>query len=419
MAQRTKVSILGLALAGARRTGLGGSERRSAPSGLRYAVIVAPVSQQQWSGPQDAPPPGAPQAGSTSYGAFGSPRGWPAPGTPTGGGYNQYPSPGFGRPPFGGGVPQYGPTPPMPAPRRRNPLRLVLLAVILVTLAALGGLVIRGLTSETSNFAYQNDDYQVPPPDTSPPPIPIPETYEQAEQWITQSTFYNQTAPAPVRCNSQPINVSTASDAQLKAHFEGLMECLVRVWEPPVTSAGFTIVRPTVTIYGEELTTKCGKSGVNAFYCTADQQVYYSNLLPEVLLPVRRNKWTADVVMAHEFGHALQARTGILISAHALGQNSGDEGTDLQYMRRLETQADCFSGMFVRAVSQSIGVQQQDEDGILEIYVAIGDDTLSGKSDVVGNHGLARSRRYWGTVGLTTSAVAPCNTFVAPSKLVR
>ena len=307
----------------------------------------------------------------------------------------------------------------MPAPRRRNPLRLVLLAVILVTLAALGGLVISGLTSEPSNFAYQNDDYQVPPPDTSPPPIPIPETYEQAEQWITQSTFYNQTAPAPVRCNSQPINVSTASDAQLKAHFEGLMECLVRVWEPPVTSAGFTIVRPTVTIYGEELTTKCGKSGVNAFYCTADQQVYYSNLLPEVLLPVRRNKWTADIVMAHEFGHALQARTGILISAHALGQNSGDEGTDLQYMRRLETQADCFSGMFVRAVSQSIGVQQQDEEGILEIYVAIGDDTLSGKSDVVGNHGLARSRRYWGTVGLTTSAVAPCNTFVAPSKLVR
>ena len=307
----------------------------------------------------------------------------------------------------------------MPAPRRRNPLRLVLLAVILVTLAALGGLVISGLTSEASNVAYQNEDYQVPPPDTSPPPIPIPETYEQAEQWITHSTFYNQTAPAPVRCNSQPINVSTASDAQLKAHFEGLMECLVRVWEPPVTSAGFTIVRPTVTIYGEELTTKCGKSGVNAFYCTADQQVYYSNLLPEVLQPVKRNKWTADVVMAHEFGHALQARTGILISAHALGQNSGDEGTDLQYMRRLETQADCFSGMFVRAVSQSIGVQQQDENGIVEIYVAIGDDTLTGKSDVVGNHGLARSRKYWGTVGLTTSAVAPCNTFIAPSKLVR
>ena len=36
-------------------------------------------------------------------------------------------------------------------------------------------------------MAYQNDDYQVPPPDKSPPPIPVPQTYEQAEQWITNN----------------------------------------------------------------------------------------------------------------------------------------------------------------------------------------------------------------------------------------
>src|SRR6185436_19937303 len=137
-----------------------------------------------------------------------------------------------------------------------------------------------------------------------------------------------------------------ATDAQLKAHFEGLMECLMRVWQPPVTAANWTLVRPSVTIYGEKITTKCGESGINAFYCSADQQVYYSNQLRTVLESASENKWTADVVMAHEFGHAIQGRTGILISAHALGQNSGDKATDLQYTRRLETQADCFSGMF-------------------------------------------------------------------------
>ena len=287
---------------------------------------------------------------------------------PTGGGYYQgYPPPGFGRHSFGGSVPQYGPTPPMPAPRRRNPLRLLLLVIIILGLATIVGLVVSGLTAESSTVAYQNDNYRVPPPDTRPPPIPMPETYEDAEQWITKSPFYNQMTPVPVRCNSQPINVTTASDAQLKAHFEGLMECLVRVWEPPVTNAGFIIVRPTVTIYGEELTTKCGKTGVNAFYCTADQQLYYSNLLPQALPAARSNKWTADIVMAHEFGHALQGRTGILVSAHALGQNSGDEATGLQYTRRLETQADCFSGMFIRAVSQSMGVEKQDLEGILAV----------------------------------------------------
>ena len=307
----------------------------------------------------------------------------------------------------------------MPGPRRRSPLRMLLGVMIIIGLIAVAGFAITGLNSEAPNVAYQNENYRVPPPERNPPPIPVPQTYGQAEQWITKSAFYSQTTPVPVRCDSQPINVSTASDAQLKSHFEGLMECLVRVWEPPITNAGFTIVRPTVTIYGEELTTKCGKSGVNAFYCSADQQVYYSNLLPEALPTVRRNKWTADIVMAHEFGHALQGRTGILISAAALGQDSGDKGTELQYTRRLETQADCFSGMFIRSVSQSIGVEQQDLDGILQIYVAIGDDELSGNPNIVGNHGLGRSREYWGNTGLSTSDVGKCNTFVVPSKFVR
>ena len=307
----------------------------------------------------------------------------------------------------------------MPAPRRRNPLRFVAFVTVIVALAALAGLVITGLGSGPSDAAYQNDEYQVPPPDKNPPPIPVPQTYDEAEQLITKNAFYAQNVPAPVRCNSEPINVTTASDAQLKSHFEGLMECLVRVWQPPVTNAGWIIVRPTVTIYGEEVTTKCGRSGINAFYCSADQQVYYSDLLPQALPTVKRSKWTADIVMAHEFGHALQARTAILISAHALGQESNSKGAELEYMRRLETQADCFSGMFLLAVADSIGVQQSDLDGIYQIYVAIGDDKLTGKPDVVGNHGLARSREYWGRTGLASSDVAKCNTFVVSSKHVR
>jgi predicted metalloprotease len=296
---------------------------------------------------------------------------------------------------------------------------MMLGVAIIVAIVALAGLAITSLSTESSSVAYQNDEYQVPPPDRNPPPIPVPQTYSQAEEWITNSAFYGQTTPAPVSCDSEPINVVTASDARLKSHFEGLMECLVRVWGPPVTAAGFIIVRPTVTIYGEELTTKCGTSGINAFYCTADQQVYYSNLLPRALPTVQRNRWTADIVMAHEFGHAVQGRTGILVSAHALGQESGQKGTELQFMRRLETQADCFSGMFIRAVSQSMGVQQEDLDGILAIYRAIGDDTLSGDPNIVGNHGLARSREYWGTMGLSTSEIEKCNTFVVSSRLVR
>jgi hypothetical protein len=357
-------------------------------------------------------------------GAPQSTHGWPPGGLPSP--YGQQRQGYFGRAPqgagFGGprlGQPYYAPG-RAPAPvRRRSPLRGLLMALMTVVLLAVGGLSLTNVTAPTSNASYENEDYRVPPPDQSPPPLPVPETYEEAEQWVVNSALYQQKVPSAVRCNAQPINVDTASDSQLKSHFESLMECLMRVWEPPLVAAGFQVVRPSVTIYGREITTKCGKTDVNAFYCSADQQVYFSNQLPNYVTIVKRNKWAADVVMAHEFGHAIQARTGILISGHALGQNSGSESTELELSRRLETQADCFAGMFTGAVSESLGIQQSDRAGIQETFVAVGDDTLSRNPSVVGNHGLGRSRSYWGTAGLDSSDVGTCNTFTAQRSLVR
>jgi hypothetical protein len=294
-----------------------------------------------------------------------------------------------------------------------------MMAAVVVGLVLMAGTVTSNVSSPPPSTTYENEDYRVPPPDQNPPPLPQPETYEEAETLLTDNPFYGQTTPTPVRCASSPINVATASDSQLKSHFEGLMECLVRVWQPPVSAAQFEVVRPTVTIYGREITTKCGKSGVNAFYCGADQQVYYSRLLDDSVPVVAQDKWAADVVMAHEFGHALQARTAILISSSALSQQSGSESTSLDFSRRLETQADCLSGMFIRAVQDSIGVQQSDIPGILDVYNAVGDDTLSGQRNIEGNHGLGRSREYWGEAGLGTNEVGRCNTYTAPARLVR
>lgn len=295
----------------------------------------------------------------------------------------------------------------------------LLLTMIVLAGLAMAGLVLAGTTSAPSETSYQNEDYDVPSPDRSPPPLPTPETYEEAEQIVTDSPFYAQTAPNPVRCDAQPINVASASDAELKSHFEAVMECSVRVWEPPITAAGLQIVRPSVTIYGSKMTTRCGTTGVNAFYCAADQQIYYSNRLPEGVPIVRRDRWAADVVIAHEFGHALQGRTGILISAKALGQNAGSEQTDLLYSRRLETQADCLAGMFLRSVGEALGIQAADRDGIEDTFAAVGDDSVSGDARIVGNHGLARSRVLWGTRGLDNSAIGTCNSFTVPASQVR
>ncbi len=150
--------------------------------------------------------------------------------------------------------------------------------IVLAIIASIG-LVATLIANPASQAAYQNDSYPVPQPDTNPPEIPQPKSYEEAKEMIEANPFYDEQAPIPVRCDEGPIDVTTASDPELEEHLNNLMECLVRVWQPPVTAAGWEIVRPSVTVYGEKVKTKCGETGVNASYCGADQQVYFSNQL--------------------------------------------------------------------------------------------------------------------------------------------
>jgi len=65
------------------------------------------------------------------------------------------------------------------------------------------------------------------------------------------------------------------------------------------------------------------------------------------------------------------------------------------WSRRGEMQADCLSGLFIRSVSQSAGLTQADLTNIAATARAVGDDTLSGKANIDGNHGLAADRQYW------------------------
>jgi predicted metalloprotease len=368
------------------------------------------MSQPQWrSAPPAAPPP--PWAG--------PPNQWGQ--QPQWGPRVQYaPTQQWSAPP--GYRPGYGPPGRPPAPRR-SPLGRLLLAVMGLSLLALLALVLASAVTggETRDGAYVNDDYQVPAPDLNPPPIPFPETFNQAEQWLTENAVYGEVTPAPVRCEVPAIDVARASDAALDAHFNDLVECLVRVWQPPLTAAGFQLPRPSVTIYTEQISTRCGSGRIprNAFYCPADQQIYWSNTLGDILAPFDESPRAGDQIMAHEFGHALQGRTGIIASSQGIRQNTSDKRAGLELGRRTELQADCFAGQFMRSVSTSLGLEQADVQRIQRDFFNSGDDVLSGDPNYVGDHGRGRSRQAWGSTGLGTDQVGQCNTFTAPADQVR
>ena len=288
--------------------------------------------------------------------------------------------------------------------------------MVSLAVVALGALVFISVFSGVGEESYQNEDYEVPEATKTIPEIPIPQSEDELVPWREDNAIYQQKVPVPVRCELPDLDMNNATDEQLDARLEANTACLMRVWVNPVTEAGFELYRPTVTVYGESIETQCGNSGVNAFYCGADQQLYFSNLLADSV-PALKEPYVTEMVMSHEFGHFLQGRTGIFAS-FALQSQQEDEATALELSRRAETQADCFAGLAVGSTMKSLELTDEDMAAIIEGFRAVGDDVLSGDPNVVGNHGHADSREFWGRTGIATDDIGECNTFVAPADQV-
>jgi predicted metalloprotease len=311
---------------------------------------------------------------------------------------------------------------PPQQPQPRNPLRTVLIALLAVCLVTGAAIVAVNMLKGGDNQVtgdYQNEGYQPPAADRNPDPVPVP-AKSAFTSTMEDNAFYAQTVPAPVRCEVSELKPTTASVSAKEKHLNALTACLMRVWDTSVQKAGYTLPRPTVTVYTSEVTTKCGKSDdKNAFYCAADQQIYFADDILEILpTDLASNRLALDIILGHEFGHALQGRTGILMAAKYVMYDLPEHDAYV-YQRRLEMQADCLDGIFLNSVGQSLAITTSDREDISQTFYNIGDDVLSGKSTVWGNHGLGRNREAWGDKGLATTSVSACNTFTASDASVR
>jgi hypothetical protein len=318
--------------------------------------------------------------------------------------------------------PQFGyPTGLQPA-RRGGGGKVILAVVGIVVLLGLGIAVINALSGTGSQAGgYVNENYTPPEPDLNPPALPKVTTVAEAKATVTTDAIYNQTVPGPTLCQVSAIDLTSASSSELQTYMTKIVGCLMTVWNDPVTQAGYQLPRPPVIIYSSTITTACGQEGTqNAFYCGADQKIYYATDLPSLLpTDLQQARFVVETIMAHEFGHAIQARTGILISYSGLEGQASTKAEANDWSRRGEQQADCLAGLFIRSVSKSAGLTQQDLTNVAATMNAVADDTLSGKANIDGNHGLAVNRVYWVQLGLASTKVAVCNTFVAPADSVR
>lgn len=269
----------------------------------------------------------------------------------------------------------------------------------------------------------------VPEPEFEPPELPFPKTWQEVDDWLVNNAVYTASVEVPTNCTLGRIDVQNTTVEALQEHLNNLTGCLMMVWQEPIAKAGFVMPRPPITVYTTEtpITTACGViDDLNAAYCPADQRMYYHAQIhtifernnPEVV----DNAFLPDLIMGHEFGHAIQGRTGI-IGARVMAQVRADDNNDkalrLELSRRNELQADCFAGAFLNAVAQASRMTDEERAGILAMSNAIGDDSLSGRPGVVADHGWGVNREYWTATGMSTNQQNVCNTYVAPSEQVQ
>ncbi|MGJ3508837.1 neutral zinc metallopeptidase [Enemella sp. A6] len=311
-----------------------------------------------------------------------------------------------------------------PAPARgpggSGPLKKILGILLATCLLALVAFVVLLFAGGGVPGGYEYDDYEAPPAtDTAPDDLMLPGSEDEAWQLLRENAAYQGTVPDNVNCELAPVEPGGMSDEQLQTAMNDFSACLMRVWDRPMTEQGVTMFRPTITVYSGPISTGCGtRDDVNAFYCGADQLIYYHSDLHKALPQVADTPLGVEVVMAHEFAHFLQGRTGIFGAFVALAGNL-EESDRKEMIRRAEAQADCWSAQWVRANLQAMNIDQAGVEQLLQIYHDIGDDSLSGDPDIEGDHGLGKTRQAWGTTGLNSDSIGACNSWVVPAEQVR
>lgn len=167
---------------------------------------------------------------------------------------------------------------------------------------------------------------------------------------------------------------------------DGLLQ-LVGVAEPDINgfwqrtfAAARQPYRPPNDVigYDREIPTACGPAlPNNAFYCPVDDRIYSHNAFMTAQL-VTNGDFAVVFVLAHEWGHLIQQRLGIL-------------GDPRIFSVQVELQADCFAGVYSRDADARKLLEQGDLDEAVVSLIQAGDPPgtpLTGQDA----HGSAKQR---------------------------
>ncbi|GAA1208535.1 neutral zinc metallopeptidase [Prauserella alba] len=224
-----------------------------------------------------------------------------------------------------------------------------------------------------------------------------------------------QNTDGGLTANACPLPAWQDTTAAAEAFLTAATDCLNTTWGDLLRAYNLPFERPTLRFpSGRSYSTPCGSQQVDitqaALYCRGNLYMPIDGLQ----FDQRPNQPGVHLaLLAHEYGHHVQHMSGISETAWRQIENAGGLGTAKgdRVSRRLELQAQCFSGMFMGSHtgrSGPNGITQSMLDNAWNEQQTRGDDT-SGTND----HGSNANYAAWWQQGSRDNRLYQCNTWLA------
>ncbi|MEV8373718.1 neutral zinc metallopeptidase [Kribbella sp. NPDC056861] len=171
---------------------------------------------------------------------------------------------------------------------------------------------------------------------------------------VRYNKLYTTGAIQASKCKE--VNVSLRTAAGVKAYDQQLLNCMWAAWAPTLKASGANYsIKPTLVIYSaSKVATNCGTvSYPTSYFCGYGTQSHI--YIPWAYIagfwkqsPTYARAYATNT-LAHEYGHHVQYRTGILSASWSRQYAFTTSAAKLEESRRRELQASCLGSAMLGA----------------------------------------------------------------------
>lgn len=318
-------------------------------------------------------------------------------------------------------------------------MAIVLVAVVLVGVAAIGLSRLGGSHPAANAGVTPTTTFALDPATTTSPTRTTRRTTTTTTPLPTTTSRHTSTTPRPPTSTEPPgpqavaklgdnplfevaglpatsckLSRWSSDPAGAERFFRSALPCLDAAWAPVMKAANLPFETPNVAFPGGTTwNSPCGAESagngrVAAFYCATDNTIYMPfSALQTDLYGAHPGIYLA--VFAHEYGHHVQNLSGIEDAYSRQSYDARSDDDRLEMSRRLELEAQCFSGMFLAATSG-----RGDVDGNITHEA----QTTQDRGDHNGpprNHGTDEHAQGWWNQGFQRNSLAQCDTWLSSS----